>query len=377
MVPAGNGFKSQLFGNRDTWRTSNFGFEQQLPQVVMNEACFSYRGSIITTEDGISENTDESPVFRGSMKHNFNQSFKRITNTRCAASQEYCTCIIYKNCSGSGDLSRVNLSPNELSMELNKIASNPISLQDEIAFLDSNFLFPKTKKFGLFTKKQRKFSETEDKTERKVFNVWKIPKIAFSMVSREALARNHSKEYGCIEEGEEEVSHCNYTERKAAFGSKRDDLFYKTIGRDVRKFLQESFQSNLGGKSLKHILKNQTFYKEVQDFFQAEIVPRMSSSIDSKKVLWCFATLISYNGFMPYCDFHLSDISLKIHDSLHNFTKVKLINLCKLPEFKEVFKYYASKVSDSQFARFKEHRTMKTNVDGYKYAFNDILKQCK
>lgn len=128
---------------------------------------------------------------------------------------------------------------------------------------------------------------------------------------------------------------------------------------------------------MKHILKNQTFYKEVQDFFQAEIVPKMSSSVDPKKVLCCFATLVSYNGFMPYCDSHLSDISLKIHDSLHNFTKVKLINLCKLPEFKEVFKYYASKVSEAEFVRFREHRTMKTNVDGYKYAFNDILKQCK
>ena len=133
------------------------------------------------------------------------------------------------------------------------------------------------------------------------------------MVSRKALARNHNREEVSVEESEEEVSHCNYTERKAAFGNKRDDLFYKTIGRDVRKFLQESFQLKLGGKSLKHVLKNQTFYKEVQDFFQAEIVPRMSSSVDSKKVLCCFATLVSYNGFMPYCDSHLSDISLKHH----------------------------------------------------------------
>lgn len=71
------------------------------------------------------------------------------------------------------------------------------------------------------------------------------------MVSRRDLVRARKLSETEEEEAPVEVPNEVYDERKAAFGDKRDDLFYKTIGRDVRKFLQERFQSVLGGKSLK------------------------------------------------------------------------------------------------------------------------------
>jgi hypothetical protein len=71
------------------------------------------------------------------------------------------------------------------------------------------------------------------------------------MVSRWDLARSHDKEDEVDEEFEEVSPSDTFDKRKAAFGTKRDDLFYKTIGRDVRKYLQEQFQCGLGNKSLK------------------------------------------------------------------------------------------------------------------------------
>lgn len=195
------------------------------------------------------------------------------------------------------------------------------------------------------------------------------------MVSRKDLARSHAVEETHAEEETPEVSNDTFTERKAAFGDKRDDLFYKTIGRDVRKYLQEQFQVFLGEKTLKECIRNGTFLKEVKSFFQKQISTEVPLDVDSEKVLCCVATLISYQGYAPYCLEENKDFSLKIHDSLHNFTKVKLINMCKLREFQEVFKHYAKRISVNKFERFTSHRTMKTNVRGYKYAFSDILKQ--
>ena len=98
--------------------------------------------------------------------------------------------------------------------------------------------------------------------------------------------------------------------------------------------------------------------------------------MDAEKLLVCVATLVSYQGFAPFCPDSLKKMSLEIHDSLHNFTKVKLVKLCQMAEFKQVFRYYAGEMEKNGFRRFNEHRTMKSNVRGYKYAFTDVLKQC-
>lgn len=105
------------------------------------------------------------------------------------------------------------------------------------------------------------------------------------MVSRRDLARSHETHEETDEEEVEEVSSETFNERKAAFGDKRDDLFYKTIGRDVRKHLQEGFTSILGGRSLKECIRTGTFLKDVKSFFDKEIAPVLSSGADTERVL--------------------------------------------------------------------------------------------
>lgn len=119
------------------------------------------------------------------------------------------------------------------------------------ASIDASFLFPAQnsaeteKSFLSESLKSEKISQL-NKCVEKVFKVMKVPKVAFQMVSRRDLARGHPKE--TLQEASDSVEICDdrYEERRQAFGNKRDDLFYKTIGRDVRKYLQEQFQHFLG-----------------------------------------------------------------------------------------------------------------------------------
>jgi hypothetical protein len=147
------------------------------------------------------------------------------------------------------------------------------------------------------------------------------------MISRWDLARRHEKDAEEVQEDVEEESSDAFEKRKAAFGTKRDDLFYKTIGRDVRKYLQEQFQCSLSGKNLKECLRNGTFLKEFKQFFQNEFSSDLSNDLNTSKLFCCVATLVSYQGYTPYCDEKNKEFSLKIHDSLHNFTKAKLIEM--------------------------------------------------
>lgn len=210
---------------------------------------------------------------------------------------------------------------------------------------------------------------------QKVFNVQRFPKAAFGMVPRKHLARQSVLAENSEADHSQLLICEDFNERKSAFGTKRDDLFYKTIGRDVRKYLQEKFQVYLGNKSLNEIQKNGTFLKYVRAFFNSEVAPKLNSSSNHSRVLAWVATLISYNLFSKLCEEHLKELCLKIHDSLHNFTKVKLINLCKIEEFKSIFNYYSGEMEEWGFSRFTAHRTMKANIKGYKYAFSDISRE--
>lgn len=104
------------------------------------------------------------------------------------------------------------------------------------------------------------------------------------MISRWDLARNHEKVDEEDEDDFEEEPSIAFEKRKAAFGRKRDDLFYKTIGRDVRKYIQEQFQCSLDGKNLKECVKNGTFLKDFKQFFKNEIESSISSKLDTEKV---------------------------------------------------------------------------------------------
>lgn len=271
---------------------------------------------------------------------------------------------------------------NMTALMLNKATKNQYN--ESANDIDKHFLFPdqedklKCILSSQISNKVQKDQLSSSKNEEleKVFKITKIPRAAFTMVSREILAKSVYEHAEAEEESNDELKRTNFDERKNAFGNKRDDLFYKTIGRDVRKYLQEQFQLYMGEHNIKECQKYGTFLRKFKDFFTEVIEPKLPSFSDQQKMASCVATLVSYNMFKSYCDKNLKDYSFKIHDSLHNFTKVKLVNLCRWDEFKWVFNYYAKEMEDTNFQRFRTHRTMKSNVQGYKFAYSDIYAQC-
>ena len=327
----------------------------------------------------IEGNTNDSPVSNWISNESFSDVATLQEQILSSLADKYCAWEVNDIQNENETNSNANGWWNELSAELNRETANWGCSTDE---MDAGFLFPKARKDSMVgtgwnsqdLSRDTRHDSSIDKIH-KIFNVWRVPKVAFKMISRWDLARRHENvDEEDVEEVDEEPCDA-FEKRKAAFGTKRDDLFYKTIGRDVRKYLQEQFQCSLSGRNLKESLRNGTFLKDAKQFFNKEFNSTTIKGLNLEKVFSCVATLISYQGYTPYCEQINCEFSLKIHDSLHNFTKAKLIDLWKLPEFKVVFKYYSKKISADGFNRFLYHRTMKSNVKGYKYAFNDILRQ--
>ena len=88
-------------------------------------------------------------------------------------------------------------------------------------------------------------------SNKKTYKITRFPKSTLSKAQRLALVAQDRLEDTHEGEAKPVLQVENLSERQAAFGDKRDDLFYKTIGRDVRKLLQEQFQAFLGGKGFK------------------------------------------------------------------------------------------------------------------------------
>lgn len=327
-------------------------------------------------DENFGETTSDSPISNGRPMYNFVDYSAGCQQAPTFMAQDYWLWEVNKICTMQ-EPAFCSKSWNDLSADLHKETVNYCASTID---MDASLLFPKNRKDSLAGPASID-SSSEPKVKNncekimKIFNVWKVPKVAFWMVSRKDLARSKGVEDANDEEYDEDSHHDTYEKRKAVFGTKRDDLFYKTIGRDVRKYLQDKFQSTLNGRNLKEWMRNGAFLKDIKQFFNEEIAPELPPSADIEKVFWCVATLVSYQGYLPFWTEMNAKFSLNIHDSLHNFTKVKLINLWRLPEFKVVFRYYAKRIAQDNFSRFSYHRTMKSNVKGYKYAFSDILKQ--
>lgn len=345
------------------------------------DTAFEHHWKKVCTRDDflIQGKTSESPISNWFSNDTFSSAVAAEDQIIANFAAKYCICEENGTNVVNDCISNENGTWNELSAELNRETANQCCSTDE---LDAKFLFPINRKDSMtgtawISQEWSRDLHTDGSIDKihKIFNVCKVPKVAFKMISRWDLARRHEKDDEEVQDNIDEEPSDAFEKRKAAFGTKRDDLFYKTIGRDVRKYLQEQFQCSLNSKNLKECLRNGTFLKEFKQFFKNEFSSDLTSSVDDSKVFCWVASLVSYQAYTPFCDENNKELSLKIHDSLHNFTKAKLIDMCKLPEFKWVFKYYSKKINSDNFKRFMYHRTMKTNVKGYKYAFNDILKQ--
>lgn len=158
---------------------------------------------------------------------------------------------------------------NDLVMELNTQTSHTLSTMQRSP--EAEFLFPYDKFCGAkYSVRKCSFTEMSSKDsngKEQIFKITKFPKVAFEMVTRKQLAGKPHFIDETLEETKQELVCDNFYERKNAFGNKRDDLFYKTIGRDVRKYFQEKFQKYLGENNIRTCQKNGTFMDEIKGFF--------------------------------------------------------------------------------------------------------------
>lgn len=195
----------------------------------------------------------------------------------------YCTCDFMKiGTQHQNDIPETSsIRCNDLAMELNQQTSKQMSNVARVP--EAEFLFPSVKvdvvrncKSKLSFREKSHISDSNG--DRKVFKIIKVPKVAFEMVSRKQLARGVQVAEESCEESKLDLVCDDFDERKNAFKNKRDDLFYKTIGRDVRKYLQEKFQKYLGENNIRTCQKNGAFFKEMKGFYTNVVSPKLFKS---------------------------------------------------------------------------------------------------
>lgn len=118
------------------------GYGQKLSQVVEKEGSNTKRGSIVTTEDFVSEGTNDSPVANTRPLSSFENVMANLPPSIAKKVSEFCTCEFYKNCTVVDDTTQFHVSSNDLSLELNKETTGCMSSYENVSALDANFLFP-------------------------------------------------------------------------------------------------------------------------------------------------------------------------------------------------------------------------------------------
>lgn len=211
-------------------------------------------------------------------------------------------------------------------------------------------------------------------TVKKVFCIEKTTRKMDSSQNVEPELSTNS-ESSTPKSSDSEDSCIDFNERRRLLGGKRDDLYFKTVSRDVRKLAQENFQKSVGETSIRELVKNETFYMHFKKYFNQEVFPRLSSEDDHTRIFCCVATLINYKGFQKECPEENKLMSYLVDDGLSRFTKSKLQGLCNMPEFKKVFLMYAEDLTNDGMERFEIHKTMKQNIPGHKLIFETILSQ--
>jgi len=316
-----------------------------------------------------------NPKYLPSMTYHSESSYYEAETASVSKNNldKYCMCNLELNSKMCGDSFKKFVPTNFISSHLNKENNCTFNFNNMNFWGIKSDAFAHNLNFSGFVSEEN--SVKSRSTLKKIFNVAKIPKKMLSKSVRMEMSRVRQDSEVAMDEDEFEDQLESFSRRKEIFGEKRDDLYYKTIGRDVRKYLQERFQQFLVKTSLKEWIKNGTYFKYMKEYFDTEIAPLMEGNVDMASAFCCVATLVSYKGYSKYCNKNLQAFSLNIHDSLHNFTKSKLVNLWRMEEFRKIFIYYADELRRDRMRRFETHKTMKTNQEGYKYAFRDILKQ--
>jgi len=197
-----------------------------------------------------------------------------------------------------------------------------------------------------------------------------IPQIRKKMIGRE-LGRTQPNTEG--------FRLLTYKEKSKLFGGKRDDLFYKTFVRDVRKFWEDRLieQEKVW---IKHVIKNKRdkkgaqFYKSLQEY---ENYLQLSAGEDftSEDMVWYLGSLINHREFIKACPKNLTKLSDEIHYVFTKFTKERLYKLCKTPQFRILFRKYAEWVNqENDYERLRTHKTIGANLAPYMVVYKEFVR---
>ena len=115
-------------------------------------------------------------------------------------------------------------------------------------------------------------------------------------------------------------------ERKSIFQYKRDDLYYKTFGRNVRQFLQDDFIAGTGYKKDLKGTDGSYFYDKLLKYAnKMQFHKNKEFGID--RVVCYFGSLINHREYKKACPKELLPLSKEVYNTFNMFTKEKLYTL--------------------------------------------------
>ena len=163
--------------------------------------------------------------------------------------------------------------------------------------------------------------------------------------------------------------------KKAIFNNKRDDLFYKTLIRDVRKYFVDEFNDITSYKSFQG---SGSFRASVKLMLETKIVPVIGRyQHDQDSLITFMAALISHKQAKD--DIAGSEHAESIHEvyeMLYNFTKERLHAQFKRNELPYLFLFYMkmNEAPNRYLVRIGIHKTMRKNPTAYTHVYNSLTQ---
>lgn len=194
-----------------------------------------------------------------------------------------------------------------------------------------------------------------------------------SLIFTSSVDRDQSSSLKQLKEGFKVLTP---TEKATIFDNKRDDLYYKTFGRDVRKFLQDDFTEFTGyskdskGKEGRYFYSCLVRYAEHMNFHK-------NTDVTLGNIVWYLGSLINHREFKKSCPTEFLDLSYQVYNTFNLFTKERLFNLWWSQEFKLLFRYYVAEVGqENRFSRLRNHKTIGSNLAPYLFVYNEFCRVC-
>lgn len=165
-------------------------------------------------------------------------------------------------------------------------------------------------------------------------------------------------------------------EKRRIFNNRRDDLYYKTFGRDVRKFLQDDFTEFTGYQKEAKGKDGAYFYKCLRQYAKHMKFAK-DANFTTEQIVCYLGSLINHREFKKACPKQFLQLSYKVYNTFNLFTKEKLYSLWQCDEFRVLFKYYMKFVNeDNNYCRLREHKTIGLNLAPYLFIYHEFCRVC-